>query len=81
MSEDKVLHLIVGACIYFTLVSIGMRRPAAVILVFIVAINKEVYDLLSYGGAGIEEAFKDISATMILPIMGFIATIKVRHDC
>ena len=76
MSEDKIMHLIAGLIIYSLLIMIGMRRPAAVILVFIIAINKELYDVLSYGGAGIVEAYRDILATMICPIIGFIATIR-----
>lgn len=73
-----MMHLIAGLVIYSLLVLVRMKRSAAVVLVFIIAVNKELYDVVSYGGSGIEEACKDVLATMVGPVLGFIVTKEHR---
>ena len=64
--NDKLLHIFYGVLIY--LVAALISPVFGVIAVVVIAIAKEVYDEIVYGGFD----WKDIIATILIPMMLFI---------
>ena len=63
--NDKLLHIFYGVLIY--LVAALISPVFGVIAVVVIAIAKEVYDEIVYGGFD----WKDIIATILIPMMLF----------
>jgi hypothetical protein len=69
--HDKLLHSFYGTCIY---ILFSFINPLfAVLSVIIVAIAKEIYDEIIYSGFD----WKDIIATIAIPMLLFIKEVKV----
>ena len=65
--HDKLLHSFYGTLIYVGL-SFVVPIEISLALVFFVAIVKEIYDEVEYGGLN----YGDIAMTVIIPIILFI---------
>ena len=71
--NDKLLHSFYGTCIYILL---SFVNPLfGIIFVIIVAIAKEIYDEIVYGGFN----WKDIIATIAIPMLLFIKEVKDKY--
>lgn len=71
--NDKLLHSFYGTCIY--LLCSFINPLFGIIFVIIVAITKEVYDEIVYGGFD----WKDIIATIVIPMLLFIKEVKDKY--
>lgn len=68
--HDKLLHSFYGTIVYILLSYIN--PSIAIAAVFILAISKEIYDEIKYGGFD----YKDIIATIVIPILIYLKELE-----
>ncbi len=62
---DKLLHLIIGNFIFYSLCILSISKTKAWVLVLLIGLSKEIYDIVKTGAIKIENAL-DLAFTVLI---------------